>query len=92
MKIVVKQPSEDMLVDFDCSSVLRAGEVITGITSITEATGVLTFPGASAISGQIVQNRVAGGVDKTTYKVTIVFVTDKSPTREADFYIKVREL
>ena len=88
---LIKQPSENMLVDFDCSPILRSGETISSVISIDDKDSVLTY-GSPSISGQIIQATVAGGVDKTTYKVTIKFATNLSPQREGDFYIVVRDL
>lgn len=96
---VIKQPSEIMMIDFDCAgAALRPDEAITDVLAVTSVVhptgevGDLTFPGDAAISGHVIQRLVEGGTNKTSYKVTILFSTDKSPVREADFYVNVRDL
>jgi hypothetical protein len=82
---------------------LRPGEEITSVIDISAAaldecsnqvSGVelVTFPGSPAISGQVIQTLIAGGISGTLYKITIKFSTDSSPICEEDFLLYVHDV
>jgi len=87
-----KQPYDDELFDFDFTNRLRDGETISSITSIDDTDSALTY-GVPVIdaTGKIVQCTVGGGLDGTTYKITVRVVTTLSPQLEEESYLVVVE-
>jgi len=90
----VKQPWEEIVYDLDFTKLLRTGETITDIFSITGAPAGLTITDP-AIASPLVQAKVAGGVDGTDYKLTARVITTFGAfgqRREGEGEIRVRDL
>lgn len=89
---LIKQPGESRLYEFDFSPLLAAGEVLTGVTSVTVTPDGLTLSGSAAYSGATVQQRIAGGTTGTRYVVTVVVTTSLGNTLEVEGILQVRDL
>lgn len=88
-----KQPSENLLYDFDLSDWLRdSTDLIISVISVADdLTPALVF-GAPSYNGQTVQVTISGGVDNTVPKITVKVTTSVSPIVEADFYLPIVEV
>ncbi len=76
----------------DFSALLAPGENISGVTSVTASPNGLTLSGSATISGLTANQRIAGGTNGTTYKVTFVITTSLGNTLEGEGYLKVEDL
>ena len=79
-KRLTKQPGSGRLYDIDLSPVLRAGDTVSSITSITAVPSGLTITGETHDSDKLAQCRIAGGTSDATYIITVVFDTTLGDT------------
>lgn len=102
MDLLEKQPTESRLYDMDFGPRLAAAEAVSSLTSVTQQevdqdTGArspttdLTISD-QAISGQLAQARIAGGVNGKLYLVTFLVTTDLGNTVEAEGLLLVRDI
>jgi hypothetical protein len=89
---LTKQPNEDRLYEMQFVGLLAAGETITGVTSVTATPAGLTLSGAPTYEGSIAKQRISGGTNGTTYKVTFVVTTSDGNVLEGEGKLKVRDL
>lgn len=89
-EILNKQPSESVLYDIDFAPLLKSGDDINTVTSVTTAQGGLVI-GSPAKSGQKVQVRISSGTDGTLYKLTAIIVSVAGNTRETDVLLRVED-
>lgn len=93
---IIKHPDESIVVTFDFTNILASSEVLSSVTSVTQAGGggsdlTLGTPtiNSSAITssctdiaiGKAVQLTVSGGVSVTNYTLTAEVVSDLPQTR-----------
>lgn len=95
LDVIRKQPSESLLLDLPLADVMRSGDTIASVTSVTAAvvapgTGTVTVSGAT-FSGSTVQARFASGTAGENYKVTAKATTTGGDTVEADAMLYVRD-
>lgn len=75
-QVLLKQPTESLLFDFDLSLVLRTAETITSVGSLSQTKEGLVVGstdltlGAPTYSGQKVQVRISAGTGGERYKIT----------------------
>lgn len=73
MNLPAKDPSESVVIEFDFSSelaTLTEATVTVAVVSGTDATPALILEGARQIQGNKVLQRVHGGLDRVSYKIT----------------------
>lgn len=71
---------------------MDADETITSVTSVTALPAGLTLVGVPTFAGTMAQQRIAGGVDSITYKVTFIVVTSKGNTLEGEGNLVVKNI
>ena len=88
-RTAILQPNDEKTFDIDLSNELkRSDEVITSITSFTDDQTVsLTYSTELIVSSKIVRVTISNAVAATTYKVSLLVVTNYSPAIEVEFYI-----
>jgi len=88
-RTVLLQPNDQKTFDIDLSNELkRSDEVITGITSFTDDAAInLTYASELVISTKVVRVTMSAAVSGTTYKVSLIVVTNYSPAIEVEFYV-----
>jgi len=86
-----KQPAEVIDVDISCADWLPTSDSIASASAVGDD-GITV--GLSEIdNGQkIVKQWVSGGLTLTKYKITVTITSTEGRVKEADFYIKVKEL
>jgi len=91
---LIKQPSESRLYTMDFRQLMTAAEAITAISSAVVTPTTLSPMNilSSAFSGKKVQIRLNGGLDGTTYVLTVIVTTDAGNTLEGDGSVKVENL
>lgn len=84
-----KQPSEVQDYDIDFAPYL------TSQNDLAESFTYTTDPGITVVGSTLVNSKVklflSGGLDGTTYKVTVLLTTVTGRKKEADIRIRVRE-
>lgn len=85
----VKQPAEYIDYDIDYSKWLEASETISSQT--TTATAGITVSSSINGSGKITKTWVSGGLNGSTYKVTVMVTTSIGRIKESEFYIRSKE-
>ena len=97
-QILLKQPSESLLFDFDLSLVVRSSETITSVGTLSQTKEDLV-PGSTSLTlgaptfaAQKVQVRISGGTDKERYKVTGSAQTSGGDTIEFEGILWVKDL
>lgn len=91
---VEKQPAESRLYSIECAARLADGETVSAASSVTISPTTLSpllVSGSAVISGTIIQVRLIGGLSGTRYKVTVVYTTSLSNTREAEFIVQLED-
>lgn len=93
-KVGNKQPSEIFTYDIDLSNGLkRSDHTITSIIGFVDDQDVsLTYSDPLVIGNKEIRVTMAGGVDGTSYKVTVKVVTNYDPIAEVDFYMVIAEI
>ncbi len=91
VKILIKQPGEDLLYGMDFVNLLATGETISTVTSVLEITTVDLTIGSGSINGSVVEFRVSGGLDGVGYRIEVIITTSDSNTRVGDGLITVRD-
>ena len=89
-EILNKQPSESDIYDIDFAPVLRAGDNIDSVTSVTTTQSGLVI-GSPAKSGQKVQVQISSGTDGTLYKLTAIIVSVAGHIKELDVLLRVED-
>jgi len=87
-----KQPAE--VQDYDISFVnWLAALSDTGLSIVVTADSGITLVSSSLISG-IVKVWLSGGINNTTYKITITLTTANTPARvkQYEFQVKVKDV
>jgi len=88
-RTVTLQPNDEKTFDIDLSNELkRSDEAISGIVSFSDDQTVsLTYSSQLIVAAKMVRVTISGTVDATTYKVSLVVVTNYSPAIEVEFYV-----
>ena len=86
MSILIKQPSETVVLYIEFEDQLATGDSLASIVSVTESTGAITITGET-ISGTQVYATYSGGVDGTTYTIEAIVNTTDSEILEVDVYL-----
>ena len=81
--LLIKQPQESLLFDFDFSDRLAQGVTLSTVASVTATPSGLTI-GTPAVSTTAAQARISGGTAETYYRVTAVVTDSGGFTREGD--------
>lgn len=89
---LTKQPAEDRLFEMEFVGLLGPDETLNGVISVTATPTGLTLSGAPTYEGSIAKQRISGGTNGTTYKVTFVVTTSEGNTLEGEGKLKVRDL
>lgn len=98
LQVLTKQPNESRLYDMNFGGKMRAGDTLSSIVlsafvnmgNVAGSTGITL--GVAAISGNVVQVRVAAGQDLENYKITHRVTTSPSgDTLEGDGLLYVRD-
>ena len=89
--VLVKQPAESRLYTMNFAGLLEAGETVTGVTSVVDAPAGLTLVGSPTYEPTLAKQRISGGVDGVTYKVSYLVTTSAGNTLESDGFLKVRD-
>lgn len=91
-KILTKTPNESYIYTIVFEKNMDQGETITSIDALTATPAGLTVgsPEAPLISGQSIQFRVSGGVDKQSYSITALVTTSLGNKLEHDVILNVR--
>ena len=66
--VLIKRTIEDRIYDMDFSKILRSGETISTVQSLTVSPSGLVI-GVASISGQKIQFRVSSGTDGIRYLI-----------------------
>lgn len=91
-----KQPSEETTraVDFvNIAEIVNGETIATAVVTITD--GGIAVPDmlvSSVVEGTKVKFRVKDGLDRQTYKITVLITTSTGHKREADIMMVVAEL
>lgn len=85
-----KQPTEVLDYDLDFSGWIPSGDYIASVTA-TVATG-LTIDSFSFFSQSWVKVWLSGGTNGQTYKVEVTVTTYDGRVKQAEFYVKVKEV
>jgi len=88
---LIKQPAESRLYTMSFASLLLPGETVAGVTSVTASPAGLTLVGSPTFGANLAKQRISGGADKVTYKVTYLVTTSAGNTLEAEGFLKVRD-
>jgi hypothetical protein len=91
--IVQKRPADvlDYDIEFaDWIADLGDSDTITVATAVLDVTGELVID-STQISGSIVKIWLSGGVDGSTYVVTLSITTAAGRFKEVDFKVRVRD-
>ena len=92
VQTLTKQPSESRQYAMEFAPMLEPGETLTAVSSVAATPTGLTLVGPAAFSGSVAQQRISGGTDAVTYKVTFVVTTTDGNTLEAEGYLRVKAL
>jgi hypothetical protein len=87
---VTKQPIEVIDYDVDYTDWLTPGDGIASVDVQISPTG-LTMPKPPNVSSPVVKVWTSGGVNGTTYKVTVTAITDDDRTKQDEFKVRVKE-
>ncbi len=90
MNILTKQPAEVTIYSMDFEDLLRSGDSIASVTSVTATPSGLTL-GTASITGTEVQFSISSGTDGTWYAVEVVIATLGGDTLEGDGYLYVTD-
>jgi len=90
MSVLQKQPSDSLILFIEFEEMLATGDSLAAITSVSEATAVITIASTS-ISGTQVRGTYSGGVDGGIYHIVATVTTTDGETLEADVYLHVVE-
>ena len=85
-----KAPAENLDYDIDFSQWLPDGDVITSVDATVSPIGELTVT-SSQITDQLVKVWTAGGVDGSSYTVTVAVGTSGGRVKEVCFKIRVKD-
>ena len=91
LTLQTKQPAESRLYDLDFGGLMRTGETISAVSSVTSTPSGLTV-GATSISGQTVQVRLSSGTTATEYLITCRVTTSVSDTLELEGRLWVEDV
>lgn len=86
---LIKQPTENRVYSLEFAPNLDAGETIESVISCVAEPEGLTLSGSPSASGTRATQRIAGGTDGVTYKVTFVVQTSNSNILEGEGYLRV---
>lgn len=87
---LTKQPSESRLYDFDFTNILRTGDTITSVESVSVDVAGLTTGGVVVNSeGTKVQVRLSSGTHNVKYKITVLVNTAQTDILELDGILHV---
>lgn len=89
--ILTKQPSENILYDFEFADKMATAETVASVVSVTATPTGLTV-GATAFSGTIAQVRLSGGTTGTEYLVTCKITTSLSNALEMEGRLWVEDV
>ena len=85
-----QQPGERRRYGIDYSGALDKGDGLLSVSHLVEPAGLTV---SSFVSEEYIRIIVEGGVDKSTYKITLtVTTTDENEILEDEIYIKVKEI
>lgn len=87
-----KQPNERLDFDVDFGAEwITAGDYIVSATT-TAATGITAEAPLIDVTKKIVKQWITGGTSGNKYKIQITATTNDGRIKEAEFYVKVREV
>lgn len=86
-----KQPLDERDVDVDCSEWLAelGGDTLFAATASADGLGLVVDP--PIVSASSFKVWVRGGVDDSTYKVTVVVETTGGRIKECEFRVRVKD-
>lgn len=90
MNLFQKQPADHLDYDIDFSEWMTESDTITGAVAVS-STPLELIVNSVGISGSIVKVWLSGGVNGSTYKVTVTTSTQQGRVKELDFRMRVRE-
>jgi len=90
MDIFVKQPADTLDYGVDLTKWLSTGDAVSGATATVSPSGLTISVLQAATSEPTVW--ASGGVDGTSYQITLTVVTTGGRTKEFEFKIVVSEL
>lgn len=94
MAIIAKldmQPNDTQDYDIDCSEWLPSGDNVQSV--VLTCTPNMPTPPSYAISGQVVKLWIyQGGLDKTTYKITVRPTSVAGRSKEGEVIVKIKEV
>lgn len=86
-----KQPGERLDFDVDFQEWMSAGDYLVSATT-TVTTGITAELPLIDATQKVVKQWITGGTTNTKYKVQIRATTNDGRIKEAEFYVKVREV
>jgi len=90
MESFTKQPIERLDYDVDFTSWLKAGDAIL-TTTVTSSPAGLTIETTDAATA-IPKLWVSGGVNKKTYVVSTLVITNQGRAKEVNFKLKIKDV
>jgi len=89
--IYQKQPAEVIDIDIACNEWLPSTDSITEASAVGDA-GITVGLSVVDNTQKLVKQWVSGGADGIRYKVTVTITSTEGRVKEADFYVKVKEI
>ncbi len=90
MQTFVKEPRDELDYDIDFSAWLPDGDTITTVTHEIDRQGELEIP-AVEVHSPFVKVWTRAGVDRTTYKITLVVSTAGGRVKEIEFKLRIKD-
>lgn len=91
----VKQPWEERTLEFDVTNALGTGDTLASVSSITVLLGGVAqadmLSGSATTSGNIVYQKIIGGVNNSDYTIRVRVVTTNGDKIEDDLVMQVRD-
>jgi hypothetical protein len=89
---MTKQPLEVLDYDVDFSEWLPTTDFIATASAVVSPATSLAIGTVSVFDTTWVKVWLSSGVTGTKYKITVTVVTDDGRTKEAEFYVNVKEV
>lgn len=89
---MTKQPSEVLDYDVDFSEWLPDDDSIATASAVRTPATSLAIDSTSVFDSTWVKVWLSAGTTGVKYKVTVTVVTDDGRTKEAEFYVNVKEV